>query len=98
MSGLTGQGVSELIAEIEVRLASLTAGSGVITRERHCQFINRAIGAMESARIELKKAKIRSEIVADELRTALRALEGLVGRVDVENLLDEIFSSFCIGK
>lgn len=98
VSGLTGQGVSELIAEIEVRLASLTAGSGVITRERHCQFINRAIGAMESARIELKKAKIRSEIVADELRTALRALEGLVGRVDVENLLDEIFSSFCIGK
>jgi len=38
------------------------------------------------------------EIAAAELRQAIRALEVLVGRVDVENLLDEIFSSFCLGK
>ena len=40
----------------------------------------------------------RGEIVASELQVAVRALDQLVGRVDVENLLDEIFSSFCIGK
>ena len=38
------------------------------------------------------------DIAAEELRTAIRSLEALVGRIDVENLLDEIFSSFCLGK
>ena len=38
------------------------------------------------------------ELVAEYLRSAIRALESLVGRIDVENLLDEIFASFCIGK
>jgi tRNA modification GTPase len=39
-----------------------------------------------------------TEIVAEELRLGLRALDGLVGRVDVEAVLDVIFRSFCIGK
>ena len=38
------------------------------------------------------------ELVAAELRVEIRALEALIGRIDVENLLDEIFSSFCVGK
>jgi tRNA modification GTPase len=38
------------------------------------------------------------ELIAVELRRSLRALEIMVGRIDVESLLDEIFSSFCIGK
>jgi tRNA modification GTPase len=38
------------------------------------------------------------DIAAEELRSAIRSLEALVGRIDVENLLDEIFSSFCLGK
>jgi tRNA modification GTPase len=40
----------------------------------------------------------RTELAAEDLRTAVRALESLVGRVDVEAVLDEIFASFCIGK
>ena len=39
-----------------------------------------------------------AELAAEELRTAIRALDSLIGRVDVENLLDEIFASFCLGK
>jgi tRNA modification GTPase len=38
------------------------------------------------------------DIAAEEMRTAIRALESLVGRIGVEDLLDEIFSSFCLGK
>lgn len=38
------------------------------------------------------------DIAAEELRSAVRSLEVLIGRVDVEDLLDEIFSSFCLGK
>ena len=38
------------------------------------------------------------DIAAEELRTSIRSLETLIGRIDVEALLDEIFSSFCLGK
>lgn len=98
VSGLTGQGVDALLRQIANRLEQMTEGAGIVTRERHRQFIISAIGAMESARVEVERGPTRTEIAADELRVAIRALEGLVGRIDVENLLDEIFSSFCIGK
>ena len=38
------------------------------------------------------------ELVAEDIRSAIRSLDSLIGRVDVEMLLDDIFSSFCIGK
>ena len=38
------------------------------------------------------------DIAAEEIRFAIRSLEALIGRIDVENLLDEIFLSFCVGK
>lgn len=98
VSGKTGQGLNELVAAIGERLSQRSAGAGVMTRERHRLAVERAIGAMESARIEIDRGAERAEIAAAELRVAIRALEALVGRVDVENLLDEIFSSFCIGK
>ena len=59
--------------------------------EKSCDSMNRA-------RHELTLGPDRSELAAEELRAAVRALDSLIGRVDVENLLDEIFSSFCIGK
>lgn len=98
VSGKTGKGLNELIAAIGTRLSHRSAGAGVMTRERHRLAVERAIGAMESARLEVDRGADRAEIAAAELRVAIRALEALVGRVDVENLLDEIFSSFCIGK
>jgi len=98
VSGKTGQGVAELISAIGERLLGRTANAGVMTRERHRQALVRAIMAMESARFEVERGAERAEIAAAELRIAVRSLESLVGRVDVENLLDEIFASFCIGK
>jgi len=38
------------------------------------------------------------ELLAEELRTAIRALEMLIGKIDVEMVLGEIFARFCIGK
>lgn len=98
VSGKTGQGVTELMSSIGERLLARTANAGVMTRERHRQALIRAIEAMESARLEVERGSERAEIAAAELRMGIRALESLVGRVDVENLLDEIFASFCIGK
>lgn len=97
VSGLTGVGVPELVALISGRLATRAAGAATINRARHLQAVRTAIGAMESARDELCLPD-RVEHAAESLRQALRALDALIGRVDVENLLDEIFASFCIGK
>ena len=39
-----------------------------------------------------------ADLIAEDLRSAIRAVDSIVGRVDVEQVLDEIFSSFCLGK
>ncbi|MCZ8152183.1 MAG: tRNA uridine-5-carboxymethylaminomethyl(34) synthesis GTPase MnmE [Rhodobacteraceae bacterium] len=98
VSGLTGQGVASLLEDIGWRLGQRVAGAATVTRERHRLAVERAIRSLESARLEVERGAVRAEIAADDLRVAISALESLVGRVDVESLLDEIFSSFCIGK
>jgi tRNA modification GTPase len=98
ISGLTGQGVSELVSDITSVLSDRAAQSGIATRERHRVSMRRASENLGSARAVLALGADHYEIAAEELRSAIRALDSIVGRVDVENLLDEIFSSFCIGK
>jgi tRNA modification GTPase len=56
------------------------------------------IAALAEARSEVISMESRAELAADNLRRAIRALDALVGRVDVDELLGEIFASFCIGK
>ena len=98
VSGLTGQGMDQLIARISATLGQKAASAGVMTKERHRLAMSRSVEALESARSQIETHGSAAELVAADLRRAARALDVLVGRVDVENLLDEIFSSFCIGK
>jgi tRNA modification GTPase len=98
ISGRTGQGVDALVAQISDRLAEMAAPAGAMTRERHRVAMQRAVEALVSARSEIERPGSAAELVAADLRQAMKALDLLVGRLDVENLLDEIFSSFCIGK
>lgn len=98
ISGKTGQGVDQLIARITGVLEDRVQSAGVATRERHRQEMSRAFDALDRARIEVEFGQDRAELAAEELRGAVRALDGLVGRVDIEMILDEIFSSFCLGK
>ena len=97
ISGKMGAGVPELIAKISDRLVAKAASAATITRERHRIAIMRAVEAMELARDEIKGHK-RPELAADQLHRAIHALDALVGRVDVEDVLGEIFARFCIGK
>jgi tRNA modification GTPase len=97
VSGLTGAGLDRLVDEIQSRLQPRIGRIGTITRERHRLAVRRALEALESAQVEIERGS-GIEVAAEEIRSALRALDSLVGRVDVENILDEIFSSFCIGK
>ncbi len=93
ISGKTGFGVRALIDQITAELSKRAASASVATRERHRIAMTRALASLEAA----QSAPI-AELAAEELRTAIRALDSLIGRVDVENLLDEIFASFCLGK
>jgi len=98
VSGLTGEGVERLLGEISRILSSRAANAGVMTRERHRTAMLRAVAALESTQNEVLLGLERVELAAENLHLAIRSLESLVGRVDVEHLLDEIFASFCIGK
>lgn len=98
ISGKTGQGVDALIAAIAARLEGRAASAGLLIRERQRIAIERSILALEAVMGALGRSAFLPELVAAELRVAMRALEALVGRIDVESLLDEVFSSFCIGK
>ena len=98
VSGKTGVGVSDLVARISGILKNRTSVAGLATRERHRVAMESANQSLSSATELLKNGPDSYELVAEELRMSVRALESLVGRVGVENLLDEIFSSFCLGK
>ena len=98
ISGLTGQGVDELVAHITKTLEARSAGASTIIRARQRQAIDRAGTALSQALSMVQAGADTAELSAEELRTAIRALDSLIGRVDVEDLLDEIFASFCLGK
>jgi tRNA modification GTPase len=68
----------------------------LITRARHRQLLTDALGALRRALAP--EFATKEDLLAEELRTAARALERLLGRVDVEDILEVIFRDFCIGK
>ena len=98
ISAATGQGIEALISEIGATLAERVQSSGLATRERHRISFQEGADALETALELLDFGPERYDIAAEEVRVAIRRLEALIGRVDVENLLDKIFSSFCLGK
>jgi len=83
--------LDRLRAEAE---AALGKGDAVVTRERHRLALERAAEAL--ARVN--GSGLATELVAEDVRLALRALGEITGRVDVEQVLDRLFASFCIGK
>jgi len=98
VSGVTGEGIRQLVTRIKEKLECRIAGQGLATRERHRLAMVRGLAHVEEGLCAVERGDRSSDIAAEELRSALRALDNLVGRVDVEAVLDEIFANFCIGK
>jgi tRNA modification GTPase len=98
ISGKTGEGVDALVLHISKILKDRSTGVGVATRARHRDMMMQALASIRDAQKVLERGSEFYDIAAEDMRSAIRALEMLVGRVGVENLLDEIFSSFCLGK
>ncbi len=98
ISSKTGEGIDALIGLIQERLEARTQSVGIAMRERHREALLRSLSYLHAANTQIEAGAEMPDLVAEELRSAIRAVDMLVGRVDVEDLLDEIFSSFCIGK
>jgi tRNA modification GTPase len=99
ISAKTGQGLDVLKAELISLAREMYAGGepALITRARHRQEIQRARDAL-ACFLESADSSDRTEIAAENLREAADALGRLTGRLDVEDVLGQIFSEFCIGK
>ena len=97
ISAKNGEGVSAFLTALTKAVEAKThlAMAGPLTRARHVAAVNRAIEALSRARESLA---IAPELAAEDARLAARALGEITGAVDVEDVLGEIFSSFCIGK
>lgn len=90
------QGIDCLMSEITSFTRSFfvtTDNTPIITKQRHRENLSKASEC-------LKNVDLKSDIVlaSEELRSAANYLASITGRIDVESVLGEIFSSFCIGK
>ncbi len=98
VSGVTGEGIDRLLDEITRELTQRLPKDGVTVRRRHLQAMERASGSIQGAIEKLRVSDYIPELVAADIRHAMLALDSLIGKVDVEDLLGDIFASFCIGK
>lgn len=98
VSSITGQGIDQLISNITRILNKRSATVGVATRERHRVALTKSIKNLEDAQGKIKSGCTEIEFIAEDIRLSVLSLDALIGRVDVESVLDEIFSNFCLGK
>jgi tRNA modification GTPase len=95
LSTRTGEGIADLLTALQLQLPDLAGKTALAmpSRKRHVDCLRQASAALERS-LSFSELELRAE----QLRQAGDALGKITGRVDVENLLDVIFSEFCIGK
>jgi tRNA modification GTPase len=97
---LTGAGIHELreaILSAAVPARDLAGEGALITNLRHQQLIQQSLAALDKAR-EAARAHVHHEMLLLDLYDALRPLDQITGATGVEDILDVIFSTFCVGK
>lgn len=97
ISAKTGKNIDVLIKRLEdfARSRVSDGHAGLIARERHRRAFESAASALERV---LANPEAPAELLAEDVRAAMFSLQRLTGVVDVEDILGEIFSRFCIGK
>jgi len=95
VSATGGAGLAAVVETLTRAVAERFAETGapVLTRARHRLALEACVEALDRAR-----AAALPELIAEDLRLALRSLGRITGKVDVEDLLDVVFRDFCIGK
>ena len=90
--------IDQLVEKIKEKLSSkfILSKNTLVTRERHRTKLNECLKEIDN--FFKKDLKKDIEIAAEDLRLATRHLGSIVGKVDVEEILESIFKDFCIGK
>ena len=97
ISALTGRGIEPLLEAVAARLRPLAGeGTAAVTRGRHRQALDTAVAALD--RFVAGQTALELALLAEELRLAVDAIGRVTGRVAADDVLDRIFSRFCIGK
>ena len=97
LSALTGEGIELLRQHLIHCIGLQNTGEGAfMARRRHLEALNRALAHLEEGRAQLRQRA--GELLAEELRQVQHALGEITGEFCNEDLLDRIFSGFCIGK
>jgi len=100
-SALTGAGMDDLHAAIGAAARKLLEGNSqedpLITSSRHADALGRALAALRRAGREFEGSSTL-DLIAAEVREALSALGEVTGETATEDILDRIFSQFCVGK
>jgi tRNA modification GTPase len=92
------RGLEQLVSTLARVGEQLTSGEGVLlSRTRHLECVERAQESLQRAR-QAVEAGMEHELVALDLREGLDALGDIVGRLSTDDILDKIFSEFCVGK
>lgn len=101
ISALTGEGIDELKKLIQDRITALTPAdtenSLIVTNARHAQAM-RAASTSASAVIDGLSNALPPDLIAQDLREAIRQLASVTGEITTPELLQNIFENFCIGK
>lgn len=96
VSALTGAGLDNLLDAIAERAASaLGGGDALVTRERHRDALARCVAHLDRM---FTAPPAQPELIAEDLRLAVRALGEVGGHVGIDEMLDRLFAGFCIGK
>ena len=92
----TGEGVAELLAAIAaVAREGGGEGASLIAHERHRSAFADSLKALERA---LDSRQSEPELIAEDVRMASQALQRIAGRIDVQDVLDQVFGRLCVGK
>jgi len=92
----TGQGLAELLKMLQQKVQQKLEGDApALTRPRHRHALREAYLHLQHG---LAAASEHPELLAEDLRLAMRAIGRITGMVDVEEVLDFVFRDFCIGK
>lgn len=103
VSARTGDGLADLVQHIIAILGRnhepIWASNPVLTRERHCVALTKARSEIAAFLRNCERGfELPATVVAVHLHSAQGYLEELIGGLDVEEVLDRVFSSFCVGK
>lgn len=98
ISAKTGEGIDQLVKDVAALLSDRVSGAAIMSHRRQLAALKSTVEALDRAANQLDMLHEQPELIAEHLRYALHQLALIVGLVDVEHVLDEIFASFCIGK